>query len=99
MKSKTVEIECAQSEADRLASAVRTYARQAYPSGGSECSQVAREALLDAASLIAAHRGGPLGLRRRQMAQLRAAVTWYFTEIDPSHAADGDALLSLLARR
>ena len=82
MKSKTVAVDCDPRLAQGLAAAVRAYVDAAYPAGGSECAQVARAALLDAARDCAAHAGGPLVLRRRMMPQLRAAVHWCLSQDD-----------------
>lgn len=80
-----------------LGDAVAAYANAAFPDSGSECAQVSREALLDTARSCAGHAGGPLSLRKRQMAQVRAAVDWYFSEVDPGSAAQGETLRSRLS--
>ena len=51
----------AEAEAAALAEALRSYADAAYPAGGSECAQVARETLRDSAGLIARDAAGPAG--------------------------------------
>jgi len=99
MRHKTVSVECVPDLAHRLAEAVRAYAHAAYPPGGSECAQSVREALLDTASLCDDHPGGGLTLRRRQMAQLRAAVAWYFQESGSDQAEVGGQLATLLSAK
>lgn len=88
MKRRTFVVSCDASTAQRLADAIRGYAHAAFPDGGSECAQVSRAALVDSAARCAAHRGGELTLRRRQRAQLRAAIEWYYGE---GAAADPEA--------
>jgi hypothetical protein len=81
-----------------LAQAIQAYAHAAFPPGGSECAQVSREALLDTARLCEQHAGGKLALNKRQLPQLRAAVSWYFSEVDPGNAAVGETLGRCLER-
>ena len=99
MKQKTLELDCSQPLARQLARAVRAYAEAAFPPGGSECTQVSRQTLVESAVAIAEHGGGSLRIRKRQVVQLRAAVRWYFREIAPDEAAHGDTLLAILAKR
>ena len=96
MKQRTVTFDCDHATALRLAEAIRAYAHAAFPPGGSECAQVSREALLDSASICAAHEQGLLILRKRQMPQIRAAVRWYFGDEGPGEANDAPTLTTLL---
>jgi hypothetical protein len=98
VRHREVEFEMTATLAGSLADAVVAYAHAAFPEGGSECAQVSREALLDTAKRCRDHRGGTLPLRKRQLAQLRAAVDWYFAEAPEASAEDGEALKALLAR-
>lgn len=66
-----------------IAAAISAYAHAAYPPGGSECAQVSRQTLLDTAAAIAASEG-QVDIRRRQLAMLRAAISWYFDEDGPN---------------
>lgn len=97
MKRKTVKIACDAPTAQQLGTAIRAYTNAAYPVGGSECAQVARAALLDAAESCDAHQSGDLALRRRQLALLRACVRWYFTEQGPGDVKWKARLEALLA--
>lgn len=99
MKRKTVSIPCDHHTAQQLGDAIRAYAQAAYPEGGSECAQVARAALLDAAESCGAHEAGDLALRRRQLALLRACVRWYFSEEGPGDVESGSQLRELLSRK
>ncbi|MCB1923435.1 MAG: hypothetical protein KDJ27_06735 [Gammaproteobacteria bacterium] len=83
-KPRIIDIPCEPRQAVAVAAALRAYVDAAYPRGGSECAQVAREALLDTAGRIAAHAGGALPLRRRMLPQLRAALTWTLSEQGPA---------------
>lgn len=97
MKRKTVNITCDAPTAQQLGTAIRAYTNAAYPLGGSECAQVARAALLDAAVSCDAHEAGDLALRRRQLALLRACVRWYFAEEGPGDVKWKAHLETLLA--
>lgn len=58
--------------------AIRRYAAVAYPPGGSECAQVARETLLNTVQAIEATPTVQPGitLPKRQLAMLTGAVEW-----------------------
>jgi len=99
MKRKSVFISCDRATARRLSRAIRAYTDAAYPAGSSECAQVARAALLDAADCCDLHEDGDLALRRRQLALLRACVRWYFSEEGPGDVAQGVVLRELLGVR
>ncbi|MGD9000151.1 MAG: hypothetical protein PVF75_07035 [Granulosicoccaceae bacterium] len=62
-----------------LCSALRLYADAAWPPGGSECSQAARETLLNAVQGIEAGiaAGAPPSMSRRLRATVRAAIDYY----------------------
>lgn len=96
MKHKTVDLTCDGTLAAHLGEAITAYAHAAFPEGGSECAQVAREALLETSRQCAAHDGPVLQLRKRQLPQIRAAVKWYFSENAAEHAKDAESLFSLL---
>lgn len=98
MKRREVNVDCDPASAQRLAAVVRDFALAAYPPGGSDCAQAAREALLDTADRCANHAGGDLPLPRRQLPQLRSAVAWYFSEREPDSAALGMQLGQLLGQ-
>ena len=99
VKRKTVAIECAAAAAGQLAAIVRCYAQAAYPEGGSECAQAARETLIDVATQCESHPGGVLSLRRKLLPQLRAAVRWYLSEHHIPPAASLQDLEALLDRK
>lgn len=96
MKTRLVSLNCDPSQASELAEVIRTYAMAAYPPGGSECAQVAREALLDAAGQIAGHQGGPLQVRKRLLPQFRAAVRWCLTQDAPAELRCAPELATVL---
>jgi len=74
-----------------LSGAIRDYAHAAYPEGGSECAQVARYALLQAADAIdaanTAHDTEAV-ISRRLRTTLQAAIDYHF---DRQDAASGGA--------
>jgi len=92
-------IACDGATARTLGTAIRAYTQAAYPEGGSDCAQVARAALLDAAENCDAHDRGDLALRRRQLALLRACVRWYFSAEGPGDVESGSQLRNLLGRK
>jgi hypothetical protein len=87
-------VSCDAALAARLGQVVAAYAEAAYPAGGSECSQVARETLLDTARLCLAHDGGELALPKRQLAMLRAAVDWVGEQTDSATVTELRALVN-----
>lgn len=97
VKPRTVAIDCDAATTTRLADAVRAYANAAHPPGGSDCSHVARETLLDTARYCEQTAGAPLQLRRRQISLLRAAVDWYFAQTGPQDKVTGERLSVLLS--
>ncbi|MGD8956619.1 MAG: hypothetical protein PVJ03_04745 [Chromatiaceae bacterium] len=96
MRQKTVTFMCDAAAAQQLAMMVRAYVDAAYPRGGSECAQAAREALEDAAARCERHPGGQLTLRKRLLPQLRAALRWFAGEQRPSRVASAAVLESIL---
>jgi hypothetical protein len=83
---KTIRLPCDPETARAFADAIRRYAEAAYPTGGSECAQVAHQALTDSARTIAeAHRNtedGTIEFPRRQRTMLKAALDWYLVQAD-----------------
>lgn len=79
--AKALRIECPAAMQQALSTAIREYAAAAYPSGGSECGQVARQALMDAAEKLEtgfADSGGVSAeLSRRLRAHVKAALSFY----------------------
>ena len=82
MQQRVVDVSCDAASARELARALRAYAHAAYPPGGSECAQVARNTLLETAATCERHTAGTLQLRKRQLPMLRAAVRWWLSESD-----------------
>jgi hypothetical protein len=99
--TKTFRVHCENAQATQLADALAVYAHAAYPPGGSECAQVARDALLTSARTIAEDAAKTDGaqLSRRQRGMIKAAVQWYFSDQGPGDAAQSTPLLSLLERK
>lgn len=99
--AKTFNIRCASTQAAQLAEALAVYAHAAYPPGGSECAQVARDALLASARSIAEDAANHDGaqISRRQRGMIKAAVQWYFSDQGPGDTAYSASMLSLLERK
>jgi hypothetical protein len=100
---KTIRIPCDPETARAFAEAIRCYAEAAYPPGGSECAQVAHEALQDSARAIAAaHRVrgvDTIEFPRRQRAMLKAALDWYLEQAEVDLPETVRARLGLLLAR
>ena len=91
MPARTLILHCDNSIREILSRALREYAHAAYPEGGSECAQVARYALLSAATDIdaaIASDARELQVSRRLRTNLKAALDYHFDLID---AASGQA--------
>ena len=97
MKNRTLTVSCDAETARNLGQAIRAYAHAAYPDGGSECAQVARQTLLETSALCESHADGPLVLRRRQLPLLRAAVRWFFSTAGPGSVEFRPGLEAILA--
>lgn len=77
---KLLRIESPPALSHRLGKVLQAYAEAAYPPGGSECGQVARAALMDAAEkiLAGADQGLPyVELNKRLRSYFNAAVEYY----------------------
>jgi hypothetical protein len=97
LKSRTLVIRCEPGQATLLAEALTAYAEAAYPRGGSECAQAARETLLDSAAVIARDAGGDgAAVSQRQRGLIKTAVKWYWEE--RGQPGQAQALLDLLER-
>lgn len=93
MAGKTLEIHADSALCGQLASALRFYAGAAYPPGGSECGQSAREALLNVAIQLEAAGGESVQISRRIKPRLKAAIEYY---AEQNEAVDPQVLLALL---
>lgn len=98
MKRRTFAIQAGPRGRAVLARAIRSFAEAAYPPGGSDCAQVARETLFNTAATIASDSAPEVSTRQRVI--LRQAVQWYCDNAE--HVADtrratlAAALLQLL---
>ena len=85
MASRILTLHCDVVIKDLLCRAIREYAHAAYPEGGSDCAQVARYTLLEAASAvdaaITADRAEAV-ISRRLRTTLRAAIDFHFDRQD-----------------
>ena len=85
MASRILPLHCDVAIKDLLCRAIREYAHAAYPEGGSDCAQVARYTLLEAAAAIDAaittdH--GEAVISRRLRTTLKSAIDYYFDRLD-----------------
>jgi len=89
MVSRILTLHCDVAIKDLLCRAIREYAHAAYPEGGSDCAQVARYTLLEAASAIdtaiSADQDQAV-ISRRLRTTLKAAIDYHF---DCQDAASG----------
>ena len=84
-KVKTFTVSCSATQAKAIAEALLTYAHAAYPLGGTECSQVAHETLLDSARTLMTLNDEitSVELRKRQRSIFAAAIDWCFSDEGP----------------
>jgi hypothetical protein len=85
MATKTLSLNCDVAVRDILCTAIREYAWAVYPEGGSECAQVARYTLLQAADSIEAgisESNAEVQVRRRLRTNLKAALEYYFDRLE-----------------
>jgi len=90
MATKTFSLHCDAAVKGIVTAALREYAHAAYPEGGSECAQVARYTLLQAADTVEAgirNEAGEVRLSRRLRTQLKAALEYYFDRHDKQTAS------------
>ncbi len=90
MPAKTLLLQCDVTVRDILCTALREYAHAAYPEGGSECAQVARYTLLQAADTIEAgisDETGEVQVSRRLRTNLKAALEYWFDRRDEQTCA------------
>jgi len=85
MASRILTLRCDVAIKDLLCRAIREYAYAAYPEGGSDCAQVARYTLLEAAAAIDAAittEHGEAAVSRRLRTTLQAAIVYHFDRLD-----------------
>lgn len=95
MKTRTFDIPAGPRGRAVLADAIRTFAHAAYPPGGSDCAQVARETLFTTAANIETS-DGPAQASRRHRVLLRQAVQWYGENIEEQSEQQRTALTAAL---
>ena len=92
--AKPLRLECPAALQEILCVAIREYAGAAYPPGGSECGQVAKQALMDAAEKLetdfVASGGSYAELSRRLRAHVKAACNYY---VEQHHCHEIESLL------
>jgi len=91
MAGKTLKIRADSVMHAQLVAALRVYAEAAYPPGGSECGQAAREALLNVALQLEAAGGETVQISRRVRPRLKAAIDYYAEQdssVDPQNLLD-----------
>ena len=78
MSAKHIKLQLDHGQRQMLIHAIQLYCDAAYPPGGSECGQAAREALLNTVQhLLHAQESGLVVLSRRLRPNLRAAIRYY----------------------
>lgn len=90
MAAKKITLRCDVPVRDIVCSAIRDYARAAYPEGGSECAQVARYTLLELADEINTginDESHAVEISRRPRAMVKAAFEYYFNRLDDTGGA------------
>jgi hypothetical protein len=80
---KQRQLQCPQALVDVICQAIELYAAAAYPPGGSECAQAAREALRSAAQSLVEHynpQTETTHMSRRILSHVKAALEYYFAQ-------------------
>ena len=102
--SKQLTLRCSQSMAELLADILRQYANAAYPKGGSECAQSARQSLLTSADELMGNWDSDLQttqLSKRLRVMAKAAVRYHVESLVREEDLSVDArqayLLSVFA--
>ena len=97
MAKKTFVIKCDAEVAALLADQIAAYTMAAYPPGGSDCAQVARDALLTVANTIReeVRINGIANISVRIRSMLKATVKFHYQQLD-DQAADLLLMLSVL---
>ncbi len=93
---KELILHCPQAVIELLYKAMHAYAQAAYPPGGSECAQSAREALLTSAEKLLQEFDATTNtskLSRRIRAHVKAALEYYF-EQTPGYSQSQKALVN-----
>jgi len=89
MASRLLTLHCDVAIRALLCRAIRDYAHAAYPEGGSDCAQVARYTLLEAAAVIdrsITTDHGEAAISRRLRTTLKAAIDYHFERLDAASA-------------
>ena len=84
MSQQTIDLHCSRRMCDLLADILRQYANAAYPKGGSECSQSARESLLmSVEQMLEAWDSGSdsTHISRRLRVPLKSAIGFYAQQL------------------
>ena len=90
MKKRTIPLHCDTKTAAFIYDAVSTYANAAYPPGGSDCAQVAKDALLTAVrqykQQVSIDSTGSISSKQRSM--WKTAIRWYICDINSDQFAN-----------
>jgi hypothetical protein len=100
MAARTLVLQCDNSIREILSRAITEFAHAAYPEGGSECAQVARYTLLNAAADIDAaieSDAGEVTISRRIRPNVKAAMDYHFDLIDAASGHGSAAQRMLFA--
>lgn len=92
LMARTIRIECPPVLQNIFCIAIREYVEAAYPPGCSECGQVARAALMDAAEKLesdfVANEGKYAELSRRLRSHFKAAFQYYAEQHKHDHETE-----------
>tara|TARA_Y100001935_G_scaffold253937_1_gene261543 strand:+ start:1309 stop:1572 length:264 start_codon:yes stop_codon:yes gene_type:complete len=78
-----------------MSKALTIYAHSAFPKGGSECSQVVRESLLDSANLLSDNLENEFifTISKRHKELVKAGLKWYFGNDGPGNLDEAYEIL------
>lgn len=96
-KKRVIELDTSGAIGEAFHQVIGVYAHAAYPPGGSDCAAATRTALLEVAEK--AQLSDQVSISSRQRPMLKAAVKWYYTEVETNNKEVFEVLLSQLQAR
>tara|TARA_Y100001936_G_C15574394_1_gene408805 strand:+ start:144 stop:422 length:279 start_codon:yes stop_codon:yes gene_type:complete len=90
-----------QNEATILSEALTIYAQAAFPKGGSECSQVLRESLLDSAKILTEEHDQDFVFKitKRHKDLVKSGLKWYLSNDGKKFSEQGNEILKKLNKK
>lgn len=97
MKKRMISFDTSAGAGKSMSEVITAYAHAAYPVGGSDCAATTRQALLEVADKLLG--AGEVDISARQRPMLKAAINWYYTEVDKESPEMHERLASQFVRK